>query len=246
MRSWPSRYLATVQPLPSSMHQVFRRNLDVVEEHLVHLVAAVHQDQRAHRDPGRFHVHQQERDALLASSRQAGVGAHEAENPVGEMPERGPDLLAVDDVVVAMPRSAFGLERREVGSPNPARNSPGTRSPRPGRCAAGSASSAPRCRSAAAPARTWKGRTESAAGCRRSRVPLRRGSAAPRSSRCRPTPSARPAPPSLSSREFCASEVDRPSRGVRSLRPSSLVLQEDSFQATHELRRETRARLPSN
>jgi hypothetical protein len=49
MRSWPSRYLATVQPLPSSNTRFSDRHLHVVEEHLVHLVAAVHEDQRAAR-----------------------------------------------------------------------------------------------------------------------------------------------------------------------------------------------------
>ena len=31
-----------------------------------------------------------------------GIGAHQAEDPVGVLAERGPGLLAVDDVVVAL------------------------------------------------------------------------------------------------------------------------------------------------
>ncbi len=44
-----------------------------------------------------------------------GVGAHQAEDPVGVVRERGPDLLAVDDVVVALAHGAR-LQRREVGA----------------------------------------------------------------------------------------------------------------------------------
>ena len=41
------------------------------------------------------------------------VGAHQAEAPIGEVRGRGPDLLAVDDVVVAVALGR-GLERGEV------------------------------------------------------------------------------------------------------------------------------------
>jgi hypothetical protein len=44
-----------------------------------------------------------------------GVGADEAEDPVAVVAERGPDLLAGDDVVVAVTDGA-GLERRQVGA----------------------------------------------------------------------------------------------------------------------------------
>src|SRR5437763_7841073 len=44
-----------------------------------------------------------------------GVGAHQAEDPVGVVRVRGPDLLAVDDEIVAV---AFGarLQRSEIGA----------------------------------------------------------------------------------------------------------------------------------
>ena len=44
-----------------------------------------------------------------------GIGAHQAEDPVGVVRIRGPDLLAVDDVVVAVALGA-GLQRGEVRS----------------------------------------------------------------------------------------------------------------------------------
>ena len=47
------------------VHAVLDRHLDVVEEHFVHFVAAVHQDQRAHGDARRAHVDQQERYPVL-------------------------------------------------------------------------------------------------------------------------------------------------------------------------------------
>jgi hypothetical protein len=47
---------------------------------------------------GRGHVDQDEADALVLL---AGVGAHQAEAPVGPVGVGGPDLLAVDQPVVA-------------------------------------------------------------------------------------------------------------------------------------------------
>ena len=93
--------------------QVLDRHLDLVEEHLVHLMPAVHGLDRAHGDAGRLHVDQQERDAELLLGR--GVRAAEAEDPVGVLRQRGPGLLAVDDVVVALAHRR-GLEAGEVGA----------------------------------------------------------------------------------------------------------------------------------
>ena len=95
-------------------HQVLDRHLDVIKEDLVHLVAAVHQDQGAHRDAGRGHVHQQKADAFLALLGLA-VGAHQAEDPVPVVAECGPDLLAVDDVVVALALGP-GFDGGQVGA----------------------------------------------------------------------------------------------------------------------------------
>ena len=96
------------------VHQVVGGHLHVVEEHFVHGMAAVHQDQRAHRDARALHVDQQERDAFLALLHRR-VGAHQAEDPVGVVRVGGPDLLAVDDVLVAIPLG-LGLERGQVAS----------------------------------------------------------------------------------------------------------------------------------
>src|SRR3546814_2682545 len=41
------------------------RHADILEEHLVHLMLAAERDDRPYRDAGRFHVDQQEGDALL-------------------------------------------------------------------------------------------------------------------------------------------------------------------------------------
>src|SRR3546814_1125125 len=43
------------------------RHADILEEHLVHLMLAAERDDRPYRDAGRFHVDQQEGDALLRS-----------------------------------------------------------------------------------------------------------------------------------------------------------------------------------
>jgi hypothetical protein len=63
--------------------------------------------------PGGLHVDQQEADAFLPLLGLA-VGAHQAEDPVAVVAQRGPDLLAVDDVVVALAlRTVFSAARSE-------------------------------------------------------------------------------------------------------------------------------------
>ena len=62
------------------------------------------------------------RDALMLLR---GVGAHQAEAPVGPLRAAGPDLLAVDQEVVALVLG-LGLQARRGRSRRPARRSPGT------------------------------------------------------------------------------------------------------------------------
>ena len=62
------------------------------------VVPLIKQD-RPRLDARALHVDQQEADALVLLRR---VGAHQAEAPVGEMRAARPDLLAVDQVVVAL------------------------------------------------------------------------------------------------------------------------------------------------
>ncbi|MCY1230498.1 hypothetical protein D9M72_429110 [compost metagenome] len=83
---------------------VLRGHAHVLEEDLVHFLlpghGAVQRRQRRHRDAGRMHVEQQERDAFLPL--RLAAGAHQAEHPVGPLRMRGPDLGAVQDVVLAV------------------------------------------------------------------------------------------------------------------------------------------------
>ena len=65
------------------------------------------------RDSGRFHVDQQERNALLRTP--FGAGAHQAEYPVGVLAQGVPGFLAVDDVVIALAHGA-GAQRGQVGA----------------------------------------------------------------------------------------------------------------------------------
>ncbi|MCY1414794.1 hypothetical protein D9M71_302530 [compost metagenome] len=94
-------------------HAVGHRHLHIVEEHLVDFVIAVEGDDRPHADAGRGHVDQQEGNAALLL--RLGVGAHQAEDPVGVLAEGGPGLLAVDHVVVTLAHRA-GLQRGQVGT----------------------------------------------------------------------------------------------------------------------------------
>src|SRR5690348_2942004 len=94
--------------------EVLGRHLDVVEEHLVDFAPAIHGHDGADGDARRLHVDEQEGDALLLLLG-AGIGAHQVEDPIGEMRRGRPDLLAVDDVVVAI-AYRLGPERGEVGT----------------------------------------------------------------------------------------------------------------------------------
>ena len=94
-------------------HQILDRHFDVIEEHFVDLVAAFDGDDRPHRNALRLHVDQQERNAGLLLG--GGIGAHQTEDPVGILRQRGPGLLAVDDVFVAAP-FRLGLQRGEIGA----------------------------------------------------------------------------------------------------------------------------------
>ena len=68
---------------------------------------------RAHLDAGLVHVEDQPGDALVL--RRVGVGAHEQLAVVGDVGAGAPDLLAVDDVLVAVAHRP-GAQRREVGA----------------------------------------------------------------------------------------------------------------------------------
>jgi len=90
------------------------RHPDIGEEDLVELGAAGHRLERAHVDARRVHRQQNIADALIFA-RRVGLGAHEHEHHVGVMGRAGPDLLAVDEEVVALLAGA-GLQRGEVGA----------------------------------------------------------------------------------------------------------------------------------
>ena len=92
-------------------NEVLGRHFDVVEEHFVDLAFAIEQLDGTHGDAGRFHVQQQEGNAGLGLALSA--GAHQVEHPVAVLAQRGPGLLAVDDVLVAHALGAR-LDRGQV------------------------------------------------------------------------------------------------------------------------------------
>jgi hypothetical protein len=75
--------------------EVLDRHAHVGEKHFVDLVLAVERDDRPHFDTGRLHVDQQEADAFLLAH--VGRGAHEAEDHVRVVAERGPRLLSIHE-----------------------------------------------------------------------------------------------------------------------------------------------------
>jgi len=99
--------------LPLLAHQVAARHAQVGEEDLIQVVLAVDRDDGAHLDAGAAHLDQQAGDALLLL---AGAGrAHQAEHVRGPVRVGGPDLRAVDDVVVAVGHRGGG-QARQVGA----------------------------------------------------------------------------------------------------------------------------------
>ena len=105
--------VATCHPAFERAEQRVGGHPDVVEEHLGEVGRAVEGDQRAGFDAGQRHVDDQAGDALVLGG--VGVGAHVQLTPVGAVPERRPDLLAVDHEVVAVAHGA-GAQRREIGA----------------------------------------------------------------------------------------------------------------------------------
>jgi hypothetical protein len=94
--------------------------------------------------------------------RRGGAGDEDPEPRV--VRQRGPDLLAVHDPLVAVAHRP-GAERGQVGARHPARRTAGTRSPRPRASASGSAPSARRCPRAGSSGRPSRCRS----GCRAAR-----------------------------------------------------------------------------
>ena len=92
---------------------VLLRAAGVGEEHLGELGRAVDLLDGPDLDAGLLHRAQQVGDALVLGG--VGVGAAEDEDVVGDEPLGGPDLLAVDDPLVAV-EHGLGAERGEVGA----------------------------------------------------------------------------------------------------------------------------------
>ena len=88
---------------PALVHladQVGGRQAHVGEEHLVERVGAGHLDDRADLDAGRVHRADEVRDALVLGH--VGVGAGDEDAELRVLGQRRPDLLAVDDPLVAV------------------------------------------------------------------------------------------------------------------------------------------------
>jgi hypothetical protein len=75
----------------------------VGEEHLVEIALHGHVDQRPDLDARGVHPEQQETDAAVLGG--VGLGANQAEDPVGQMRGAGPDLLTIDDPLIAIEHS---------------------------------------------------------------------------------------------------------------------------------------------
>ena len=90
------------------------RHARAVEQHLAELAGdPVDHLERTLLDAGLVHRHRERGDALVL--RHVGIGAGEQQAPVGDVGVAGPDLVPVDDVLVAVAHRARA-QRREVGA----------------------------------------------------------------------------------------------------------------------------------
>ena len=99
---------ATVQ----AADEVAFRHVHVSQKCFAEHRCAADQGDRPRLDPRTLHVEQQEADAAVLG---AGVGAYQAEDPVGVVGVGGPDLLAIDQIVVALIFGA-GREAGQIGA----------------------------------------------------------------------------------------------------------------------------------
>ena len=103
-------------PLADVAEPLLVGDADVGEVHLVELGLTGDLVERAHLDAGRLHVDHEVGHALVL--RLVGVGAGDEHPPLGEVGERGPDLLAVDDPLVAVAH-APSVARPATSEPAP-------------------------------------------------------------------------------------------------------------------------------
>ena len=116
--AWPMRSklrAAVMTPQPFVLVPQHRRarGADVVEEDLVDVAVAHHAADLPDGDAGGVHGDKEDGDAAVLGG--VGVGAGEEEAELGALGVARPDLLTVDDVVVAVAHRPR-LERREIGA----------------------------------------------------------------------------------------------------------------------------------
>ena len=92
---------------------IFLGDAHVFEEHFVELMRHGHVDERAHSDTRRLHVHHEVGDAAVLRGLWVRPGQHD--HPLGDVAARGPDLLAVHHIVVAVADCA-SLQAGEVAA----------------------------------------------------------------------------------------------------------------------------------
>ena len=106
--------LGDAPALPFIAQPAGDRHPRVVEEHLIDFVVAGDTADRPHRDARRGHVDQEKADALVLLGRGL-AAAHQGEHAIGEMRVGGPDLAAVDHIMVAVAHRASG-KRCQIGA----------------------------------------------------------------------------------------------------------------------------------
>mmetsp|Transcript_7523 Transcript_7523/g.12891 ORF Transcript_7523/g.12891 Transcript_7523/m.12891 type:complete len:288 (-) Transcript_7523:1937-2800(-) len=88
-------------------NEVANRHPHIGEKHLIHLMPAFDQFDRAHLNPRRRHIHKDKADTSLLLY--IGISSTQAENPIRMLPQGGPGLLTIDDPRIAI-TLGLGLE----------------------------------------------------------------------------------------------------------------------------------------
>ena len=113
-RSCASVDPATVHPAALGAHPPFVGHEDVVQLDLVELGLAGRLHERVHAHAVGVHVDDERGDALLAL-RRIGIGAGQAQAPVGELRVGGPDLAA-RDAIPTLVAYGTGGQRRQIAA----------------------------------------------------------------------------------------------------------------------------------
>ncbi|CAI8235022.1 MAG: Uncharacterised protein [Alphaproteobacteria bacterium] len=98
-------------PLILFTDKIFGRHTHIGQKHFIDFMAAINGDDRLHFNARCVHIDEQEGNAFLRLALAA--GAHKAEHPIGMLRQSGPNLMAINDIFIAI-QFGFGFQTGKV------------------------------------------------------------------------------------------------------------------------------------